>query len=223
MAKRQGWLRKKKYADGLTWLFCYIVTRPSDGKRVENSKRIGLVDDFPSQRVAWMEVAKLGLEKYMDSAIGPDPSFRQIAEDWRLRELRKEGIIGRKADETADRDEHNLDCFILPRWGESLAGDIKPTEVEGWFEVLASMPQGKRKKQLKWPTIDKINSVMSQIYAHAQRHGLIPADMTSNPFRPPKFGGVRCKTQSDYEAKVVTPEQMIAILKQLDAPETVLE
>ncbi len=112
---------------------------------------------------------------------------------------------------------------MLPRWGKSPAGSIKPIGVEGWFEILASTPQGKRKKPLKWPTIDKINSVMSQIFAHAQRHGLISSQMGCNPFRSPKFGGVRCKTQSDYEAKVVTPEQMIAILEQLDRPETKLE
>ncbi len=75
----------------------------------------------------------------------------------------------------------------------------------------------------KWPTIDKINSALSQIFAHTQRHGLISSQMGCNPFRPPKFGGVRCKTESDYEAKVVTPEQMIAILEQLDRPETRLE
>ena len=75
-------------------------------------------------------------------------------------------------------------------------------------------------KPLKWPTIDKINSVMSQVYARAQRQGLISASMDCNPFRPPKFGGVRCKTQSDYEALVVNPEQMIAILGELDEPET---
>lgn len=39
----------------------------------------------------------------------------------------------------------------------------------------------------------------------------------------PKFGGVRCKAESDYEAKVVTPGQMIAILGHLDRPETKLE
>ena len=173
MAKQQGWLRQKKYANGMTWLFCYLVKRPSDGKRVENSKRVGLVADFPSERAVWMEVAMLGLEKYLDNPIGTDPTFRQVAEDWRLRELRKEGIIGKKADETADRDEHNLDSFILPRWATSPVGSIKPTEVEAWFEILASTPQGKRGKPLKWPTIDKINSVMSQVFAHAQRHGLI--------------------------------------------------
>jgi integrase len=47
--------------------------------------------------------------------------------------------------------------------------------------------------------------------------------MSCNPFRPSKFGGVRCKTQSDYEAKVVSPEQMIAILRELDTPERKLE
>jgi hypothetical protein len=57
---------------------------------------------------------------------------------------------------------------------------------------------------------------VSQIFGHAQRHGLIPAEMIFNPLRHPKFGGARCKTQSDYEATVVTPDQMIAILAQLD-------
>ena len=47
--------------------------------------------------------------------------------------------------------------------------------------------------------------------------------MDCNSFRPPKFGGVRCRAQSDYEAKVVTPEQMIAVLKQLGSRETKLE
>jgi integrase len=222
MAKQQGWLRKKKYADGMTWLYCFQTTRQSDDKRVENSKRVGLVVDFPTQSAAWMEVGRLGLQKHMDGSTD-EPTFKQIAEHWRMHELRKEGIIGRKADETADRDEHNLDTFIIPRWAERTAGSIKPTEVEAWFEILASTPQGRKRKPLKWPTIEKINSVMSQIYGHAQRHGLIPAEMIFNPFRHPKFGGARCKTQSDYEAKVVAPEQMIAILKQLDRPETKLE
>jgi hypothetical protein len=48
MAKKaEGWLRKKKYADGETWLFCYYTTRPEDNKRVEHSQRVGLVKDFP--------------------------------------------------------------------------------------------------------------------------------------------------------------------------------
>lgn len=207
----------------MTWLFCYQITRSSDGKRVENSKRVGFVADLPSERSAWMEVAKLGLEKYLYGPMSKEPLFKEIAEDWRLRELRKEGTIGKKAHETAERDEHNLDEYVLPRWGNSLAKNILPIDAEAWFEDLASKPQGTREKPLKWPTIDKINSVMSQVYSHAQRHKLIPAEMSCNPFRSPKFGGVRCKTQSGYEAKVVSPEQMIGILQGLDRPETRLE
>ena len=146
MAKQQGWIRKRKYADGMTWLFCYLVTRPSDGKRVENSQRVGRLADFPTERSAWMEVARLGLEKYIDCPIGLEPTFQQLAEDWRLRELRKEGIIGKKAGETADRDEHNLDQYVIPRWGRCLTSSIRPTDVEAWFEVLALTPQGKREK-----------------------------------------------------------------------------
>jgi integrase len=170
-----------------------------------------------------MEVGSLGLEKHLDNPIGPEPTVRDIAEHWRLHALRrKEGIIGKKALETADRDEHNLDRYVLPRWSDRLAMGIKPPEVEAWFEILATTPQW-RGRPLKWGTIDKINSVMSQVYSHAQRRDLISPEMVYNPFRSPKFGGVRCKTQSNYEAKVVSPEQMVAILHELDKPETKLE
>ena len=61
MAKVQrGWLRKKKYARGMTRRYCFEVTRPSDGERVENHKSLGLVADFPSEKAAWMEVGRLG-------------------------------------------------------------------------------------------------------------------------------------------------------------------
>jgi len=225
MAKLQrGWLRKKKYAEGMTWLFCFQVTRASDGKRVENSKTVGLVADFPNEKAAWMEVGRLGLEKHLDNPIGSEPTVNAIAEHWRLHALRrKDGVIGKKADETADRDEHNLDEYVLPRWGDSVAVTVKPTEVEAWFEVLASTLQGAKKKPLKWPTIDKINSAMSQVYGHAQRHDLIPAEMSCNPFRPPKLGGARCKSTSDYEAKIVSPTQMVAILAELDKRQSKLE
>lgn len=224
MAKVQrGWLRRKKYAGGMTWLYCFQVTRPSDGERVENCKTIGLVAHFPNEKAAWMEAGRLGLEKYLDNPIGSQPTVREVAEHWRRHELRREGLIAKKAGETADRDEHNLDAYVLPRWGDHVAVTVKPTALEEWFEVLASTPQSKKNRPLKWPTIDKINSIVSQIYSHAQRHGLIPAELSCNPCRPPKLGGARCKSTSDYEAKVVSPEQMIAILTELDKPETMLE
>ena len=56
---------------------------------------------------------------------------------------------------------------------------------------------------------------MSLIYAHAQRQGLIPADVKYNPVRPSELGGARCKSESDYTAVIVTPEQTFQILNSL--------
>jgi integrase len=224
MAKKgQGWLRKKPYAAGLTWLFCFQVKKQPGATPVENTKPVGLVADLPDEKAAWMEVGRLGLTRYLDNPIQRQPKFNALAQHWRAHELRKHGQIGRKAGETADRDEHNLNAFILPRWGDETAMEIKPVEIENWFESLAAKPQGKRKKPLAWPTIDKVKSAMSQVFTHAQRHQLIPAaiDEKGRPTNPCKLA--RCRSESAYRARVVEPEQMMAILAELSAPEDLME
>ena len=68
---------------------------------------------------------------------------------------------------------------------------------------------------LQWPTVSKIRNVMSQIYAHAQRRGLIPDDVKYNPVRPPEFGGARCRSESDYTAVILTSRQTFQILNSM--------
>jgi integrase len=58
---------------------------------------------------------------------------------------------------------------------------------------------------------------MSIVYKHSQRHGLIPRSEEANPLR-----FVRCKTTSDYEAIILTPEQAFAVLLSLPEPERTL-
>jgi integrase len=67
------------------------------------------------------------------------------------------------------------------------------------------------------PTLDKTRRVMSLVYKHAQRYGLIPRNQESNPMR-----FVRCKTTSEYEAMILTPEQAYAVLLNLREPERTL-
>jgi hypothetical protein len=64
---------------------------------------------------------------------------------------------------------------------------------------------------------------MSQVFKHAQRYELIPAaiDMDGRPTNPVVLA--RSESGSNYEARVVSPEQMIIILNELDSPETQLE
>jgi hypothetical protein len=87
--------------------------------------------------------------------------------------------------------------------------------IEGWFEAIASKPQGENKKPLEWTSIVKIRSIMSQVYKHAQRYVLIPAAIGEDgrPTNPVILA--RCESSSSYEAIVVTPEQMIVILNEL--------
>jgi integrase len=219
----EGWLRVKRYADGQTVLFCFQTRRSADGRLVENTKRVGLLRDFPSEKAQWMEVSRLSYQELLDRPIGSCPTFRELAEHWRKHELKKDSGVGKKAPETVSIVELILDNWILPRWGEMKAGEIKPLGIEAWFNQLTSSPQGKKNKPLGWGTIQKLKSIMSQVYRHAQRYELIPVsvDAAGRPSNPLLL--VRSKSSSEYEAKVISPEQMIVILAELEKPETRME
>ena len=219
----EGWLRVKRYADGDTVLFCFQTRRNSDGKLVENHRRVGLLRDFPSVKAQWMEVARLGYQELLDRPIGANPTFGELAEHWRSHELLKSAGIGKKAEETVTIAELLLDNWVLSKWSDVRAGEIKPLAIEAWFEFLTCFPQGEKKKPLSWGTIQKLKSIMSQVYKHAQRHELIPTSVDSDGRLTNPVILARSETSSDYEAKVVSPEQMIVILAELDKPETRME
>jgi len=66
---------------------------------------------------------------------------------------------------------HNIDDYLLPRWGPSFALDIQPLDIEQWLGSL------KRSN----PTKDKIRRIMSVVYTRAQKYGLVPRSEASNP------------------------------------------
>src|SRR5215813_1492296 len=67
------------------------------------------------------------------------------------------------------------------------------------------------------PTLDRTRRFMSLVYKHSQRYGLIPRTQESHPMR-----FVRCKTTSEYEAMILTPEQAYAVLHNLGELERTL-
>lgn len=48
----KGTASKKMRANGMTWIYPFQTTRPSDGVRVENTTVIGLVKDIGSSAAA---------------------------------------------------------------------------------------------------------------------------------------------------------------------------
>jgi integrase len=116
-----------------------------------------------------------------------------------------------KAHTTIKGYERVLRNRLLPRWGNRIALGIEPLEVEQWLRAL------KKEGDLANPTLDKTRRVMSLVYEHGQRYGLLPRNPESNPMR-----FVRCKTTSGYEAMILTPEQAYAIVCNLREPERTL-
>jgi integrase len=116
-----------------------------------------------------------------------------------------------KAHTTIKGYERVLGNRLLPRWGTRIALGIEPLEVEDWLTTL------KQEEDLENPTLDRMRRVMSMVYRHGQRYGLIPRSQESNPMR-----FVRCNTTSGYEAMILTPEQAYAIVRNLREPERTL-
>jgi integrase len=208
---QRGSLRVESRKNGQTWVLRYFVTRDSDGRRVEHKIPIGLVQDFPSASAAWAEVERQHLQLN-----GPDfkvrMTFSHLAQHFMTHELGEQTeTVDPKSHTTIAGYKRILKNRCIDRWGKRAALSLEPLEIEQWLKAL------KRDAGLANPTLDKIRRVMSLVYKHGQRYGLIPRTQEANPMR-----FVRCKTTSSYEAMILTPQQASAVLTNLDEPERTL-
>ncbi len=204
---QRGWLKKEKRSQGETWVLFFRTVRKSDGKRVQNKIPIGLVKDFSSKSCAWEEVERQHLHINQVDFRGC-VTFADLAHHYAEHELvEPTESIHPKAHTTIRAYERALRNRLLARWGNRVALSVEPLEVEQWLTSL------KGQEGLANPTLDKMRRVMSLVYRHSQRYGLIPRNQESNPMR-----FVRCKTTSEYEAMILTPEQAYAILLNLREP-----
>lgn len=214
MAQRhqRGWLKKERRKDGETWMLFFRTTRESDGKRVEQKIAVGVVHNFPTKASAWAEV-----ERQQIQINKPDfrkrVTFADLAEHYQQHELgeRRSAIVDPKAYTTIAGYQRVLRNRLLPRWGKRFALSIQPLEVEEWLSAV------KEEQELENPTLDKMRRVMSLVYKHGQRYGLIPRRDECNPLR-----FVRCKAISGYEAVILSPDQAFAVLVDLPEPERTL-
>lgn len=209
---QRGWLKKEYRKEGETWMLFFRMTRQSDGKRVESKVPIGTLRDFPTKSSAWKEV-----ERQQIAINRPDfrkqATFADLAEHYIEHELGecRGTMLDPKAHTTIGVYKRVLRNRLLPRWGKQIAVSIQPLEVEDWLSAV------KDKESLENPTLDKMRRVMSLVFKHGQRYGIIPRREECNPLR-----FVRCKTTSDYEALTLSPQLAFALLVQLPEPERTL-
>jgi len=194
---QRGSLRKEDRKAGLTWVLRHYVTRQSDGKRVEHKVLIGLVCNFKTESAAWAEVEHQHLLPLINE---PNPRGRVTFSDIGHHYIKSE--LPERAPSTAYLHRHIIHDFLIPRWGKNTAVGVKPLDVENWLKSL------REESGYANPSCAKIRAVMACVYKHAQRHGLIPRTQDANPMR-----WVRCKTTSDYEAIILTPEQAFGLVE----------
>ena len=99
--------------------------------------------------------------------------------------------------------EHIVRDYLIARWGDETAEDIKPLDIQRWLKSLHC------EKQLAWTTISKMRGVMSRIY----KVGVLHERVSNNPVQH-----VETRSTSTYRAIVITPEQTLAILRGLPNP-----
>jgi integrase len=200
----RGWLRLKKRKQGPTWILRFYATNPGSGRRVEHTKVIGLKAEFPTADLAWEEV-----QRQCPNMSEPDfkarSTFADLANHYIQHELQATKPKRVKSHTTRAAYLRILNNRLLPRWGERPALRIQPLEIEQWLEWLQD------NEKLENPTLDKFRRVMALVYQHGQIYGLIPRTQEANP-----LNFVRQSTLGSYEAFVLTPEETLRILREIE-------
>jgi integrase len=164
---------------------------------------IGLVRKFPKDKDAWRQADRLGLSVRIND--GPVPGrirFDFLAAYYLRADFGADAVRPKSAN-TISHVEHIVRAYLVPRFGNEIAEDIKPLDIQQWFKSLHETGG------LAWTTIAKMRGVISRIY----RVGILHEHVANNPVLH-----VETRSKTDYNAIVITPEQTLAILKSLPSP-----
>jgi integrase len=203
MAYQRGSLKQVPRKKGDTWVLRYRVAA-ADGRRVENALPIGLVRDFPNEKAAWREVDRLGVLVRINSD-SPNPGrirFNSLAEHYLKADFGADAVRP-KSENTIPIVTHYVRDYLSARWGDEIAEDIRPLEIQRWMKSLHT------DNGLAWTTISKIRGIMHRVYKVGIMHELVSKNPVLN---------VETRSKSNYRAIVIVPAQTFAILGRLINP-----
>ena len=202
MTYQRGSLKQVPRKEGDAWVLRYRTSNEL-GKRVENTLPVGLVHDFPKQKDAWREVDRLGLLIRINEA----PClirirFNSLAEHYLKADFGADAVR-LKSVNTIPIVEHYVRDYLIERFGENIAEDIKPLEIQKWLKSLREV------NGLAWATIAKLRGIMHRVYKVGLLHELV----AKNPLTH-----VETRSKSNYRAIIISPAQTLAILKSFPSP-----
>jgi integrase len=199
MAYQRGSLKRVRRKEGETWVLRYRVAS-ADGRRVEHTTPIGLVRQFPKEMDARREADRLGLPvRINDSSLPGRIRFNFLAEHYLKADFGSDAVRPKSAN-TIPIVEHYVRDYLVKRFGEQIAEDIKPLEIQKWLKSLNET------NGLAWTTIAKIRGLMHRVY----KIGVLHEHVAKNPVL-----NVETRCKSSYRAIIITPAQTVTILKSL--------
>jgi len=205
--EHRGSLKVEKRLGGPTWVLRFKTTRECDHRRIERTRVVARVKDFPTKDLAFAEAERLRLYTIEPGSRRGTLTFSILAEFY-LQELKKVPESKKrkpKAASTIEDRERIIRKRLLPRFGERDALKLKPSEIKAWLESVQD------EEDLENSTVDKIRRVMNLVYSMAQASDLIPRTVDANPVRH-----VHIATTTGYEAILVTPQDAWNIICRME-------
>jgi len=183
MSYQQGCLRKVERKEGPVWYLRYRTAK--NGKRVENTKRVGTASELKTESDAWKKVDEMGIRSEINKNSADAGTFGVLALRYLDAETRDDAAV------------HYVKKVMIPAWGNTVADDITRKDVRDWLKAL----------DYSGPTIGKIKGIMHAVY----EFGMFEKVCSSNPCSGWRLKGVK----SAYKAIIVTPQQTLTILKSM--------
>jgi integrase len=187
-------LLKNKTAPA-TWYFRFYEER--NGRRTYRRQRIGTIKQLPNLRDA--EKAVLTLRANINLAVRIPETVSELISHYKKHELTNSN----KRSSTRAGYLLLLKNPVEPKWGTVRLDRIRAVDVEEWLRSLDYAPSSK----------SKIRNIMSAVFAHGRRYGVIP----TNPIEE-----VRCSQIRLREPDILTPEEFKALVVELHDRERVM-
>jgi len=212
---QRGSLRTVERKDGTTaWEFRWREIQ-ADGTRTRRAMIVGTLEEYPTESAALAAVEGLCLTinqptHQLARSITIDSLVKHYREQempdiFHKRKPEGEAPEDRKAYSTQYAYELYLKHWILPLWGTYQISDVKAVEVEAWLRSL----HAENGSPLANGTKAKIRNVMSALFSHAIRWEWAE----KNPITR-----VRQSAKRQTTPDILTPEELVALLKELPEP-----
>ena len=178
------------------WVYRWRET-DSEGKRSSRREILGTVHEIRSEAAAQRAAEKLrmGVNRNLGSGSGAPATIRKLVEHYQLKEIPMESHEGKRRS-TKLGYLSNLNCHIVPKWGDYHPSKVTTVDVEDWLKSLELAPASRA----------KVRNVLSMIFRHGMRWGWLD----KNPVTL-----VRCSSKRLRRPDILSAEEFRDLLAAL--------